>query len=878
MYLASEIPPARWFNNGSQLLRLAGSTTGYGNAPPAVPQVRWAESSLANTTDWVRISGSFQATGQEMCVVIGSFTEGPTGASNKKAYYYLDDVSISEFPRPQIAERLVKCGEQVWLGTEDCLLPLTSGAEYQWTSDGGFVSGWLSTPEATVFPTQTAGYTLTVRVPIAGQPGNFQQSSMHAGEVEVITPSCQLACLGEAGTAVQSVYTLLGGSYKLDTRTLAPVTNVFTFPMYGVFHVDSDLLLTGGGTVIVPEGTVLLMDANTKITLENTTLIVAGGTITAACFEGGLWNGIYAKDSGSGVRTLESDENLRHPEISGMAEGIQLNPPQTPSNAYPTSTGWFSFEDTRFRNNLKTLTSRLTPSSTAPAGTIANCSFDADPALLGDHYPLWHISLSGNRLQTAIQNSTFDQAAFGLYADGMLRLGNTGGAIRVEGNTFRNFYLAAVYVAAPAISPNTNELHLDNNTFELYTPASIPATYTNYSTALALLWTTHTNQFRDATTLVPTTFGVFTERATVTLTHNVFRQAVRYPNYDYAAHRSPQIGAYVQHAASDAKIVSNEFFRLHEGLRGLHAPSSFVQNNLFDDCKIGAHVLANSASANPICLDCNTFRRGAWSSPHSVYGVSQGVLIDQGAVVSLERHNVSSTVSSDRVLGNRFVHFGRTIAQFNGTTWPATTPTFSGYDNAIVNNSVTSLEYLTYDDDDVTTTNYHLEHAPAAVHQSWTGNGYNGSTNLTVLTPGANPLILAYQVTSQTDCSTRPEGFTQGLLERYSNPVNEPSGAPLAAADRPVKARAMLTCYPNPAEGATQLAYSLPTGSSQVRIEVRDLTGRLWLTQPVTGQVGTGEVRLSLIGLPTGILSCQLIVDGAVRATQRLIHSLNGRL
>ncbi len=863
MYLSEELPQPRWFANPGTAPNFVPNPVGcmhlvppggsYATSPLVTPQVQWADTSLMDTKGWVRVAGCFRATGRERCAVIGSFRnwDDPFGYQQDAAYYYLDDLSISAFPKASVDRTLVRCDEEVSFSITDCLLPLSSGAEYRWTSDAGFDSGYLPTPDLTYGPKQPATYSLTVRVPVPGQPGVFQEGAAGQVFVDVQTPVCQLDCQGRPVVPL--------GQLIPDFK----ISGNYTFPQYGVFYVEQDLLLTNA-FVVVPEGTMLLFNAGTKILLDHSTLVVNGATLTAACAERGLWSGIQALDAVSGVQTGLGETN-RIPELSGMADGIVL------SATTPTPyTGWFELDQTRFSNNLRSLTSELPVAATAPAGTISSCWFDADSALLDGQYPLWHVRLGGNRLNTLVRANTFDHAWFGLYAPAKLRIGSTP-LYPFTSNTFRNQYLAGIYEGDADLSSN-NALQLSYNKFEFSTASDVP-TGSNRMAALSLVHPAHQSRFVSATGSV-TTYGVFTERVALSMLNNTFTQPRTYADYDYIGARNRQVGAHVQFAPT-ATIETNDFINLHEGLAGLSAPNSLIRNNLFDDCKIGAHVLAvsNGVPSSKLCLDCNSFMREFGLSPTSLLGVSYGVLIDAGAQVTLERFNASGT-ASNRVLGNFFNHFSRIVYQNDSINTPVGRPNFTGFDNAIVNNSSQSLEYLTYDDDEPdynpATYNMDLKHAPAAVLKHWWGSiNYYGSTNVVVTTPNSPgpQQQTPFRVDITNDCASRGLGFTRGLLERSVS-----ISSIFVDFYKRQGAVTLLSCFPNPAEDHTTVNYALPPNSKSARLIMRDLMGRVVFTHSLDLQTKEGQTQISLTTTPSGILICQLVVDGTIRASQRLAH------
>lgn len=74
---------------------------------------------------------------------------------------------------------------------------------------------------------------------------------------------------------------------------------------------------------------------------------------------------------------------------------------------------------------------------------------------------------------------------------------------------------------------------------------------------------------------------------------------------------------------------------------------------------------------------------------------------------------------------------------------------------------------------------------------------------------------------------------------------------------------------PNPAGSYTSFNYSIPFGTNQASIVVRDLTGRIVLEEPVS--VSENQLRLNLSGLNTGIFLYSLVLDGKPVITRKLI-------
>ncbi|MDD3876153.1 MAG: T9SS type A sorting domain-containing protein [Bacteroidales bacterium] len=124
-------PLGAYFDNGS-----ISALTSYGLAA-ATPQVYNTTQLLNDTTNWMKIEGSFTATGNETYITIGNFftdSSSEIGLIGSPpvwfAYYYIDDISVIDTSLPAYAgnDTLIYSGDSVFIGRqpeigldEDCI-------------------------------------------------------------------------------------------------------------------------------------------------------------------------------------------------------------------------------------------------------------------------------------------------------------------------------------------------------------------------------------------------------------------------------------------------------------------------------------------------------------------------------------------------------------------------------------------------------------------------------------------------------------------------------------------------------------------------------------------------------------------------------------
>ena len=116
---------------------------------------------INDAINWVKISGSFVAVGNENYITIGNFhpatqiTSDSIGGFWQETYYYIDDVSVTEIADCKAGNDASICFEDsLQLGT----LP-DSSVIYSWQPSDGLSNSFVANPKASPFSTTT--YTLT---------------------------------------------------------------------------------------------------------------------------------------------------------------------------------------------------------------------------------------------------------------------------------------------------------------------------------------------------------------------------------------------------------------------------------------------------------------------------------------------------------------------------------------------------------------------------------------------------------------------------------------------------------------------------------------------------------------------------------------------
>ena len=194
-------------------------------------------------------------------------------------------------------------------------------------------------------------------------------------------------------------------------------------------------------------GTVLLMDANASIFVQDgTRLETNGATITAACND--MWGGLHITGTGDQLDMHGVSNGLMRNRIMHSQSGVVLE------NRGPE----FQINYTDFLHNYNSLdVDRRGTALHTPAAPVFNkvlsSSFNSDPALMKAPYApsgsnSWYTdthvrvagNLDGNGGPFVFQSNTLSNSLFGIRSD------RTATPIRyLRGCTFSNFLLAGIY-------------------------------------------------------------------------------------------------------------------------------------------------------------------------------------------------------------------------------------------------------------------------------------------------------------------------------------------------------------------------------------------------------------------------------------------------
>jgi gliding motility-associated-like protein len=138
---------------------------GNGDTLSVSPQYEYTGPPITNESEWVRLSGSVQASGGEAYLTIGNFrSDGNTdyinqdpSQSNNKAYYYIDNISLTPV-QPQFDHNYITLGQGDTVrlsSTTDTI------SDHQWTPSSGLINDTVSDPLA--HPDTSTTYTVTKR-------------------------------------------------------------------------------------------------------------------------------------------------------------------------------------------------------------------------------------------------------------------------------------------------------------------------------------------------------------------------------------------------------------------------------------------------------------------------------------------------------------------------------------------------------------------------------------------------------------------------------------------------------------------------------------------------------------------------------------------
>ncbi len=580
------------------------------------------------------------------------------------------------------------------------------------------------------------------------------------------------------------------------------------YPPGTYFHVAGPSLTLNNTTFVLPAGSVLLMDAGADVILDDARLELNGGAITAACDE--MW-GRLLQTSIHGVRAAAVG-TLR-PRLLHSKGGLVLQD-QTGSSFH------LQLRNMDFLHNYRSLSLEFERSPASSVDSVTNCRFDSDPTLLkapykasasGADYSFTqeHVLVRGNAGALAFTDNTLAHALFGVR----LAAASVATSVSLARCQLSEVYLAGVF--SDDLAPTAGSLvSVAASRFTFPTGAALPATTQLAATQYAYGAYLPANE----------TAGLNTTFLPLTVTGGtVFEQADTspYATFKYTDYRPRQVGISSRHLG---QVLDNTFTGLSVGIAHYLEKGytdTEVRGNLFRQCTMGYEFRPMSATAQPTqptgpaYLSCNTVERGVTLSQRG--GLSYGIFNEQGSYVTLANPNTNG----DPILKNRFDDAG---AGVNG---------FYALYNA---NNIQLLSYFTFQD-------------------------YSGQ-----ITP-----IVNFPRVQLTASGSTPNYTNTGI---DCAPLT-PNGLPRAAAASVSPVPALLPAQleqnvPNPATGATRIAYRVSATTQHVTLFVRRaLDGAILATIPLAP--GGRYHDLKLAAYPAGLYLYSLAVDGVPSLTRRLV-------
>ena len=484
--------------------------------------------------------------------------------------------------------------------------PCATGVTYSyaWSPNQDLTA--TNTPSVVVNPLTTTTYTLTV-TPSTGPVQTLTRT------VTVQANCCQYPGPSANVVELQADYDDFGGNSNTTP----------TDPFYGqkpgtYFHVAGKLTLRNGN-FIMPEGGVLLMEANADILLLDAKLDLVGCTVTAAC--DAMWGALRPNDDGYGLAARPVG-TLR-PRVMHSQGGVAMDGNNSPGLMR------MQLNRVQFLHNYRSLQLNFVPSAAAGTDFVTDCAFDSDPAQLKAPYQAtatdnWyaqeHVTLVGDARALDFSGNGFKHALVGIN---LLDTGPLPPALVVRSCGFSNVYLAGISSGHATVTATAGpySLRVETCQFTFPTDAALPAT-TQVSQTMAA---------NPATLRANETVGVGAQNVPLTVQNCVFSQvdASPYATFNYTAYRPRQIGVA---STQLGQAFDNTFQNLAVGLADANnaGQSADVQRNLFSACEKG---LSLAGASGNVYASCNSFLRGVSASARG--GVSYGIYAEAGSLLTL---------------------------------------------------------------------------------------------------------------------------------------------------------------------------------------------------------------------------------------------------
>jgi gliding motility-associated-like protein len=250
------------------------------------PQVESDGPYLSDTIQWMQIEGCFRAAGGESFITIGNFHTNqqspldPDCTVNNYAYYYVDDVYVTEIPPGGLSLEL---GDPVSACYEYTIDPDITGVEFLWSTGA-------TTPTLTV--TESGLYILTITDECNSGVDSIEVEIIDAPPVE-LTPDEITLCEGE------SLSFSLDPDFGEYTWNDGTVSHLYTITEAGEYIVT----LNDGCDLTSDDIIVYYIDPPVLPGLEGDTLLCEGAEIVFS-FDPDLGDFVWQDGSTSSTYTI----------------------------------------------------------------------------------------------------------------------------------------------------------------------------------------------------------------------------------------------------------------------------------------------------------------------------------------------------------------------------------------------------------------------------------------------------------------------------------------------------------------------------------------------------------------------------------------------
>jgi hypothetical protein len=599
-------PPTSWANAAAAPFAptITGSTTGAENG-------------------WVKISGSFTASQNNLTqITIGNFTGVssalPVSASRDlgDAYYFIEDVYLTELPDAGINATIGQCGQPVTLGsTLSCNLSascLTSyGASYAWTSSPADPSlvGQTTIAHPVVTPAVTTTYTL-----ITTFGGTTSTSS--------VTVTAPLTLFANAGAYPT---TILSGTIN------GPQT------FNGTYYVSDDLTLQGGTFTFTPGTKFYVRGSNAselgawnidayykyptkaKIKINNATVNMNGTLVTAVCDQ--MWNGFEITNTNMNVVNSEIDHSFFGIHAIGV-QNVQITNSDFKYNLWNAL--WLENGAVGVFDN----------SRVDGTNTFMKYPYNGTPGLQGVNFPFYSdlgLRAGGNGSLTVKNKSEILHTAFGVLTDVPLTFLDS----RTESLCYGIFAFDVVNAQDSRFIVSIYKFNFSQVDQET---SNVGIAFHSFGSVV------------NRCLFTDNPLGTWTAPAPINP-----NGGSRLP-----AHRLGGLAGHYSWGCEGPTFTNNKFYGLNDGLRFLGTLSGnyLIRNNRFHSTELSVcfshyeDCESTPATEEDFFITCNSFDKGVFSGA-PIYGIIQGVWM-----------GFNNQGSPSMPAGNKFMNY------VNGSDYP----------------------------------------------------------------------------------------------------------------------------------------------------------------------------------------------------------------